>query len=55
MEAIISDLVTRFEKGALSRRGLIQGPPECSADYGRITWKSILAPSAFGGMFPWLE
>ncbi len=24
MEAIISDLVTRFEKGALSRRGLIQ-------------------------------
>ena len=25
MEAIISDLVTRFEKGALSRRGLIQG------------------------------
>jgi catechol 2,3-dioxygenase-like lactoylglutathione lyase family enzyme len=25
MEAIISDLVTRFERGALSRRGLIQG------------------------------
>ena len=25
MEAIISDLLTRFEKGALSRRGLIQG------------------------------
>ena len=25
MEAIISDLVTRFEKGALTRRGLIQG------------------------------
>ncbi len=25
MEAIISDLVSRFEKGALSRRGLIQG------------------------------
>lgn len=25
MEAIISDLVNRFEKGALSRRGLIQG------------------------------
>ena len=25
MEAIISDLVTRFERGALTRRGLIQG------------------------------
>ena len=25
MEAIISDLVNRFERGALSRRGLIQG------------------------------
>src|ERR1700733_3179469 len=25
MEAIISDLLTRFEKGALTRRGLIQG------------------------------
>jgi glyoxylase I family protein len=25
MEAIISDLVTRFEKGALSRRALVQG------------------------------
>jgi lactoylglutathione lyase len=25
MEAIISDLLSRFEKGALSRRGLIQG------------------------------
>jgi len=25
MEAIISDLVSRFEKGALSRRGLVQG------------------------------
>jgi len=25
MEAVISDLVARFEKGALSRRGLIQG------------------------------
>jgi catechol 2,3-dioxygenase-like lactoylglutathione lyase family enzyme len=25
MEAIISDLVSRFEQGALSRRGLIQG------------------------------
>jgi catechol 2,3-dioxygenase-like lactoylglutathione lyase family enzyme len=25
MESIISDLVSRFEKGALSRRGLVQG------------------------------
>ena len=25
MEAMISDLLNRFEKGALSRRGLIQG------------------------------
>ena len=25
MEAIISNLLSRFEKGALSRRGLIQG------------------------------
>jgi catechol 2,3-dioxygenase-like lactoylglutathione lyase family enzyme len=25
MEAIISDLLTRFEKGALTRRGLVQG------------------------------
>jgi len=31
MEAIISDLLTRFEKGALSRRGLIQGLAMLSA------------------------
>jgi catechol 2,3-dioxygenase-like lactoylglutathione lyase family enzyme len=34
MEALISDLVTRFEKGALSRRGLIQGLAMLSAAGG---------------------
>jgi len=34
MEAIISDLVTRFEKGALSRRGLIQGLAMLAASGG---------------------
>ncbi len=34
MEAIISDLVNRFEKGALTRRGLIQGLALLSAGGG---------------------
>jgi len=34
MEAIISDLLNRFEKGALSRRGLIQGLAMLSAAGG---------------------
>ena len=34
MEAIISDLVNRFEKGALSRRGLIQGLAMLAASGG---------------------
>lgn len=37
MEAIISDLVTRFEKGALSRRGLIQGLAMLAAAGGATT------------------
>jgi len=34
MEAIISDLLNRFEKGALTRRGLIQGLAMLSAASG---------------------
>jgi catechol 2,3-dioxygenase-like lactoylglutathione lyase family enzyme len=34
MEAIISDLLNRFEKGALSRRGLIQGLAMLTAGSG---------------------
>jgi catechol 2,3-dioxygenase-like lactoylglutathione lyase family enzyme len=34
MEAIISDLLSRFEKGALTRRGLIQGLAMLSAAGG---------------------
>ncbi|HEX5228103.1 MAG TPA: VOC family protein [Bryobacteraceae bacterium] len=41
MEALISDLVTRFEKGALSRRGLIQGLAMLAAAGGA----SSLAPA----------
>jgi len=41
MEAIIADLVTRFEKGALSRRGLIQGLAMLTAAGGAST----LAPA----------
>lgn len=41
MEAIISDLVSRFEKGALSRRGLIQGLTILAAAGGA----SSLAPA----------
>lgn len=37
MEAIISDLVTRYEKGALSRRGLIQGLAVLAAAGGATT------------------
>ncbi len=37
MEAIISDLVARFEKGALTRRGLIQGLAMLSAAGGTAT------------------
>jgi catechol 2,3-dioxygenase-like lactoylglutathione lyase family enzyme len=36
MEAIISDLVTRFEKGALSRRGLIQSLAMLAATGGAV-------------------
>ena len=37
MEAIISNLLTRFEKGALSRRGLIQGLAMLTAAGGAAT------------------
>jgi catechol 2,3-dioxygenase-like lactoylglutathione lyase family enzyme len=37
MEAIISDLLNRFEKGALSRRGLIQGLAMLAAAGGAAT------------------
>jgi len=36
MEAIISDLVSRFEKGALTRRGLIQGLAMLTAASGTV-------------------
>ena len=36
MEAIISNLLTRFEKGALSRRGLIQGLTMLTAASGAV-------------------
>src|SRR4051812_22445684 len=37
MEAMISSLLTRFEKGALSRRGLIQGLTMLAAAGGTAT------------------
>jgi catechol 2,3-dioxygenase-like lactoylglutathione lyase family enzyme len=46
MEAIISDLVSRFEKGALSRRGLIQGLAMLAAANGTST----PAPAQEGGL-----
>jgi catechol 2,3-dioxygenase-like lactoylglutathione lyase family enzyme len=46
MEAIISDLVSRFEKGALSRRGLIQGLATLAAANGAVS----LAPAQEGGL-----
>ena len=36
MEAIISDLVSKFEKGALTRRGLIQGLAMLTAASGTV-------------------
>src|ERR1700689_4969981 len=46
MEAIISDLLNRFEKGALSRRGLIQGLAMLSAAGGTAS----IAPAHEGGL-----
>ena len=43
MEAIISNLLNRFEKGALSRRGLIQGLTMLAAAGGTT---QAQAPSA---------
>ena len=43
MEAIISDLLSRFEKGALTRRGLIQGLTMVAAAGGAA---QAQAPSA---------
>jgi catechol 2,3-dioxygenase-like lactoylglutathione lyase family enzyme len=37
MEAVISDLLARFEKGALSRRGLIQGLAMLTAAGGTVS------------------
>jgi catechol 2,3-dioxygenase-like lactoylglutathione lyase family enzyme len=46
MEAIISDLLNRFEKGALSRRGLIQGLAMLTAAGGAAS----VAPAQEGGL-----
>ena len=46
MEAIISDLLNRFEKGALSRRGLIQGLTMLTATGGATS----LAQAQDGGL-----
>jgi catechol 2,3-dioxygenase-like lactoylglutathione lyase family enzyme len=46
MEAIISDLLTRFEKGALSRRGLIQGLAMLTAAGGAAS----VAPAQDAGL-----
>lgn len=46
MEAIISDLLNRFEKGALTRRGLIQGLAMLTAAGGAAS----LAPAQEAGL-----
>jgi catechol 2,3-dioxygenase-like lactoylglutathione lyase family enzyme len=46
MEAIISDLLNRFEKGALSRRGLIQGLAMLAAGGGAAS----VAPAQEAGL-----
>ena len=46
MEAIISDLLSRFERGALSRRGLIQGIAMLTAAGGA----GSLAPAQDAGL-----
>ncbi|HTB17548.1 MAG TPA: VOC family protein [Bryobacteraceae bacterium] len=46
MEAIISDLLNRFEKGALTRRGLIQGLAMLSAAGGAAS----IAPAQNAGL-----
>jgi catechol 2,3-dioxygenase-like lactoylglutathione lyase family enzyme len=46
MEAIISDLLNRFEKGALSRRGLIQGLAMLTAAGGAAS----IAPAQEAGL-----
>ena len=45
MEAIISDLLSRFEKGALTRRGLIQGLSMLAAA-GGAAQAQVQAPQA---------
>ena len=50
MEALISDLVTRFEKGALSRRGLIQGLALLAAANGASTVASAQEAAGLKGV-----
>jgi len=50
MEAIISDLVSRFEKGALSRRGLIQGLALLAASSGASTLAPAQEPEGLQGV-----
>lgn len=50
MEAIISDLVNRFEKGALSRRGLIQGLTMLAAAGGASSLATAQEPAALKGV-----
>src|SRR5512147_3217217 len=46
MEAIISDMLSRFEKGALTRRGLIQGLSMLAAAGGAAHAQAPAAPGA---------
>ncbi|HTC90150.1 MAG TPA: VOC family protein [Bryobacteraceae bacterium] len=48
MEAIISDLLNRFEKGALSRRGLIQGLAMLTAAGGATSLTQAQDPGLKG-------
>ncbi len=50
MEAIISDLVSRFEKGALSRRGLIQGLTMLAAASGASSLASAQDAPGLNGV-----
>jgi catechol 2,3-dioxygenase-like lactoylglutathione lyase family enzyme len=48
MEAIISDLLNRFEKGALTRRGLIQGLTMLTAASATESSAQVASPSQIG-------
>src|ERR1700733_12575433 len=55
MEAIISDLLNRFEKGALTRRGLIQGlamltAPSATASVGQAQEAAVTPGTGLKGV-----